>query len=484
MAEQNPTAQILAQRHHLYEQFAPAWTFYEDSFAGGDQYRTGGYLHKFTKEDEKDYEGRVERAVFTNYIRRQVELVNAFIFKDPIIRTAGDGDFEEFLRDADRRGSSFDQVMSEQVGKLGEVQGHTVVVVDMPRESTVARTRADDRNMGIRPYLTVYTPLDVVDWSMDGLGRYRWLRVQEDAPDEADPFALRLECKKRYRTWTTDEWFLHSEDGVLLATGVHGLGEVPAVFAPVKEHFKYTEIGESLVSDTAPLNRRIFNYESLLDEFLYKQCFNILAVPVDEKMTAEQRKAIASKVGTTKGMTYPAVGSPPSYVSPPVDPARAIMENIAKAERSLIDLAKLQDRRSTSAEKSGIAHKYEFHESNSAFAKIAANMEDAERKIIRLFYQWQKKPGGGDVQVPVTVEYPRDFNLKTVGEEIEEALSALQVNIGPTFEAELKKRIAAGMLPSVDADVWKQIEEEIESAPPRDTVEREFAATTEEAVTT
>jgi hypothetical protein len=69
-----------------------------------------------------------------------------------------------------------------------------------------------------------------------------------------------------------------------------------------------------------------------------------------------------------------------------------------------------------------------------------------------------------------------------VGEEIEEALSALQVNIGPTFEAELKKRIAAGMLPSVDAKVWKQIEEEIESAPPRDTVEREFAATAEEEV--
>jgi hypothetical protein len=111
-------------------------------------------------------------------------------------------------------------------------------------------------------------------------------------------------------------------------------------------------------------------------------------------------------------LTYPAVGSPPSYVSPPVDPARVIMDNIAKAERSLIDLAKLQDRRSSSAEKSGIAHKYEFHESNSSFAKIAANMEDAERKIIRLFYQWQKKPGGSEVSVPVSVEYPRDFNSR------------------------------------------------------------------------
>jgi len=451
----------LKETHPLYQQLSPDWEFYVDSYQGGDTYtRKSAYLFRHARETEHDYGDRLNRATFTNLVRKQVDIYSSFIFKEPIERQTDDALFREFENDADRKGTPLSQIMAEQVGKVGMIQGHTVTIVDLPSDATKSKTRRQDRTLGIRPYLRVYSPLEVVDWAIDANGSYLWVRVCETAADTSAPFASRVTPTKIYRTWTRTEFIVHNEDGQELDRGDHGLGEVPAVFTPAKEHLQYLEVGESVVVDTSILNRAIYNYQSLLDEFLYRQAFNILALPIDGETTPEKIKSLTQALGTQKGLFFPAGTSPPSYITPPSNPAEIIMQRIEDAHRELIEMAKLQDRKSTSSEKSGIAHAYEFHESNSAFAKIAKNLEDGERKIIRLFYKWMNKD-----EVPVSITYPTDFNVTTLADTIDESLGLFSLNVSPTFNRLVKKRVVDETFPGLDEATDTKIDEEIDTTP-------------------
>lgn len=458
----------LRQTHPTYAALQADWQFYLDSYMGGEHYRQKDYLFRHLRESPKNYEDRKQRAVYPNYSRKVIDINSAFIFKDPIKRDSDDPGFEEFQSNADRKGTPLTQIMAEQVGKLGMVAGHAVAVVDVPREAGVARTRRDDQLLGIRPYVSVYTPLDVVDWSIDARGAYRWIRVRECAPDDTGPLDERKKQRFIYRIWTTDECMVFDEDGTEIERSTHTLGEVPAVFIPIGEHMQHVDVGESKLTDIAPLNRAIYNYRSLLDEFLYRQAFNFLALPTDESLTPERIKALMQEIGVNNATFYPAKTNPPSYVSPPSDPAEMIMKAIEASAREIIELAKLQDRKSSSAEKSGIAHAYEFQESNAAFAKIAKNLEDGEKKIIRLFYKWQKKN-----DVPVSVQYPQNFNITTLADQLEEALSELTLDISDTFNKQVKKNIVQAALPGADAAVRDQIFDEIDAARPTDAIAAE-----------
>lgn len=473
MAE-STLASVLKQTHPLYSRFQHEWEFFADSYEGGTAYTSKPYLFRHARETNSDYLDRVLRATYLNLVRKQIDIYSAFIFKDPIVRDTKDQEFKQFEDDADRKGTSLDQIMSDQVGKFGMIFGHTVTVVDLPRNASEAKNKRQEKEQKIRPYVSVYTPLEVVNWAVDEDGAYRWLRVCEEAKDET-PWNMARPAKpgKVYRTWTRDEWFIHDDKGRLIASDSHNLGEVPAVFTPIQEHLSFTGVGQSLISDTAPLARAIFNYQSLLDEFLYRQAFNILALPVDESMTKERIKELADAFGTTKGMHYSAKGNPPSYVSPPSDPAKVIMQRIEDAKRELIEVAKLQDRKGASAQKSGVAHAYEFHESNSTFAKIAKNLEEGEGKIIRLFYKWQQTTPSDTVDVPVTVSYPTDFNVTTIADTIDEALGLESLNVSPTFNKLLKKRVASEAFPGLDDQTEKTITDEIDNAPPDDVLQAE-----------
>lgn len=469
-----PSKQQLEQRHPLFTQFEREWQFYEDSYIGGQQYlrnAIGNHLFAHFREQRDNYLDRAARAVYPNYTQKVIDIYAAFIFNGGIVRTSDDPDFKAFEENADRAGTCLGQLMKEDVMVNAATYGHVLAIVDLPSPDRTPMTKLDDQLLGMRPYVTVYTPLDVVDWSLDRFGRFIFVRVREEAPDIGDPFKKREEPTYIYRTWTREGWFTHDEDGAELGSGTHKLGEVPAVMIPVRRHPKLSGVGLSLISDIAPLNRRIFNYESLLDEFCYRQAFNVLAFPVTERVTEDQIKQYLAEVGTTNGFYYDGKGAPPSYVSPPTPPAEVLIAKIEKAASQIIELAKLQDRQNSSSDKSGIAWMYEFNESNSAFGQIAENLEDGERRIIDLFYKWLGR------DVAAEVEYPDDFNIRSLNDEIDETLSLLTLNISDTFNRELKKRMVKKALPSLTEETEEEITEDIddESSPAADELEAEKA---------
>ena len=62
---------------------------------------------------------------------------------------------------------------------------------------------------GKRAYAKLVTPLDLVDWSVDDVGRFLWAVIREDEPDTRMPGEEpEPEVKSQYRVWYRDRWEL------------------------------------------------------------------------------------------------------------------------------------------------------------------------------------------------------------------------------------------------------------------------------------
>jgi len=456
MAADPTLKQVLAQRHPLYDEFSADWQFFLDSYLGGTNYTRGGsYLFSHDREDPKRFAARLNRAVFNNYTRKVVDIYKSFIYRQPILRTSDDEKINLFLSDADRQGHSFDRVMSESVAKLAFTMGHVVVLVDLnKRTEGDALSRADEQDKQISPYISVYAPTNVMDWSLNADGSYRWIRLQEPAPDTSNPYTVRGKAGPRYRIWTESDWRLYDEDGVQVDGGPNTIGRVPAERIAPLDHPVKSELGLSIVSDIAPLNRSIYNYRSLLDEFLYLQCFNVMAIPIPgDPKAVDTVKKLVSTLGTSTGVFFdPTKGGAPSYLSPPMPPADFLLRMIESSAKEIIDLAKLQDRSASAKGESGMARAYEFIEAEAVFSSIARNLEDGERRILNLVNLWGDDSSTIDT-VPVTTEYPDSFSVTDFNQEIENTLSLLTMDISDTFNQKLKEQIVKQALPSLeDAD--------------------------------
>jgi len=473
---------VLTQRHPLYNEFAADWEFFLASYVGGTNYTGAPYLFSHDREAPERFSKRQTRAVFNNYSRKVIDIYASFLYRQDIERASKDETLQLFLDDADLRGHSFGQVMADTVSRLSFAMGHTVVIVDLnKREEGAAPSRAAERELGVRPYISVYTPTNVHDWGLNPDGSYRWIRVEEPAPDESDPFRERGEPACRYRTWTETEWRLHDEDGNQIGGGPNPLGRVPAERIAPLEHPVQREVGWSIISDIAPLNRAIYNYRSLLDEFLFLQCFNIVAIPIPgDPKAVDTVKKLMSSLGSSTGIYFdPSKGGAPVYVTPPIDPADFLLRMIEASSKEIIDLAKLQDRSASAKAESGMARAYEFIEANAVFSSIARHLQDAERRILHLVELWGN-PKAKIADLPVTLSYPDDFNAVDLNEEIDQALSLLTMQISPTYAQEVKKGIVRKTLPGADQETLDQIEDEIEAGSDADSAVRERATLTKQ----
>lgn len=451
---------FISQRHPLYSKHAAEWSFFMDSFNGGSDYLKADYLFSHTREPELDFAKRKERAYYYNYCEKSVELPISFVYQTDVVRSAENADVQSFLVNADRKGTSFSTLMQEQIAIPAGVYSHVLVIVDIPEDASESPSRLADVILGNHPYVSVYAPTDVLDWSQDVDGRFRWVRVRELAPETTEPTGMRGDPSYVYRTWTRDGWLLHNENGVRIGEGTHNLHEVPAVVVKVKDNKKDPIFGRSMIADIAYVNRAVFNWCSLVDEFSYEQAFPFLKLPIGKvngnvDIVAKKLK----EAGAKRLFTYDGETDGPLWVSPPTEASAFLVGQIDAASRKIAELAKMQDFSAKETNASGVAKAYDFHDQNASLAKIASNLEDAERKILRLAHKWVTDKDPSDEEV--AVEYPDDFNVKALNEEIDEAIALLSMEMGAKFNAEVKKKIVSRTFPDMDGATRAKVDEEI-----------------------
>jgi hypothetical protein len=164
-------------------------------------------------------------------------------------------------------------------------------------------------------------------------------------------------------------------------------------------------------------------------------------------------------VGTSKGLLYPPERNVPQYISPPSANAETYFKHIDRQVSKIFQLAKLeggsvQAPEQSAVVQSGVSKAWDFNQTNSALSKKAGNLEDGEMKLWQIFAKWLDNDFEGSIQ------YPNEFSIQSLNEDLDEAEKIMRLNLGSEFNKKIKSSIIKKKFPRMsDEDIKKLIEE-------------------------
>lgn len=440
--------QIL-QRHELYDNYAGRWEYYIRSFLGGEEYKGGRYLQEYNLELENEFEKRLQFTPLDNHCRNIVHIYSSFLFRVLPTRKLeslnDDPATQMFLDDADLEGRSFDALMRE-VQTYASVYGHCWLLLDKPNSN--ARTRAEELQQEIRPYMNIYTPENVMDWEWDraASGKYylKYLKIREFRSREKDV----------YRLWyldridTVELQRMGAKAPVLIDSVPNPLNSIPAVCL-YNQRSHDRGVGVSDLTDVADLQRAIYNELSEIEQLI-----RLSNHPSLVKTRDVDASAGAGAIIELPDNVDPALKP---YI---LQPSGQNLDSVLKTIQTKIDainrLTHVGAVRSTSERTvSGVALRTEFQLLNARLSEKAKLMELAEEQIWRYFARWQNKVFDG------AIYYPESFDLRDWATDLEVLQQAKASNIkSDTFIKELDKQIARTVVD--DDEALSKIDEEIE----------------------
>ena len=440
----------ITEAHDAYKYYINRWTFLSDSYQGGYDYFMGKYLEPYYYESRDDYEKRLRQVGLDNHVKSIVDLYNSFLFRKEIKRDYGsietDPGLKPFLKDADLDGRSFLAFLRD-VSTYAMVYGAAWVVVDKP--ITTANTRADELNQGIRPYVSLFTPDNVLDWGYErqsnGLYELTYLKVKEEI----------LENKQYVREYTKDEINVYLIDGKdntgdLFETMPNTLGKIPAVCV-YAQRSNVRGVGVSAVGDIADIQKECYEMGSEIEQIIRLTNHPSLVKTTGTQATAGAGSIIQMEDGLDPGLK-------PYLLQPDGASIEAVLQAIEKKVESIDRSASLAGIRSIESRRlSGVALTSEFQTLNSKLSSFAMNLEHAEEQIWRLWAMYQGKVWDGEV------EYPRSFSIQDKANDIAMLKMAKEANItDPRITREIDRRIYETITEEYMEDMEEEIEEEME----------------------
>lgn len=385
--------------HPEWQNNIQRWQFLIDSYFGGKNYRDGKYLLNYVMESQDDYEGRLENTPLDNHVKAVVAIYNSFLFRKPPKRDFGtlkyDPSLEQFLEDADLEGRSFDSIMRD-ISSYSSVYGHVWCIIDKPQ--TTAYTRAEELGQGIRPYISIYTPENVIDWQYtrgpNGAYRLTYLKVLEGRDRERELYRI-------YKPNVIELVQLMSGDttAYLIETVPNALGQVPAVCV-YTQRSPVRGIGVSDCADVADMQRSIYNELSEGEQLL-----RLTNHPSLVKTPSTQAAAGAGSIIQMPDDLQPELK--PYLLQPNGASIDGLLNSMKHKIEAIDRMAHMGGIRSIETRRlSGVALATEFQLLSARLAEKASQLELAEEQIWRLYCLWQGLAWDG------TIDYPDSFNIQ------------------------------------------------------------------------
>lgn len=434
----------LRNSNELYDDYAKHWAFYLSAYEGGADFTDGRNLFKHVRETPSDYDDRILRAHNMNYCEPLVDFFTNFIFAESIDRNGGSNSdfYNTFITDVNLKGESVDTFM-RTVSDDDQIFGMTYVIVDTPAFEGVV-SKLDEQNKGIRPYWVSIKPDEVRDWVVDDFGVYSYIKRCQLQRNMVGGQARKLEKYTEFYPDYTKVTVLDvtNPNEVFVSSGPltkpNPLGEIPIVVARYKRSKKNPEMGLSFLRDFAYNNREILNLTSLLQEFLYRQCFNVLAMEKDSTIPAADQQE--GSMGTSNLMEYPLGAKEPKYISPPADPAKFIQDERARIKNEMFVRA-AQDALNElfNGEKaSGFSQAQSFSKTVPFISSRADELERVENALMRLTMKWLGKDWDGKIKYKDRYELT---NLSDAMGQFQILVRDLQVPSEIFVKSELKRLV-------------------------------------------
>lgn len=415
---QNQFQLITGANQHYIDNYN-RWLFYLESYMGGDDYRNGSHLTRYQLETDAEYNARLRTTPLDNHCRSVVNVFNSFLFREKPERELGMLEMEpnigDFLDDADLEGRSFDSIMKD-VATWSSVFGHVWLLMSKPNIN--ALTMADEMASGVRPYISLLTPLTVYDWRYErqpnGYYEITYFKYVEDSNDQQ--LVTIVEWTKE--TITTSKVSRQNKQTAEVFTEPNQLGKIPVVIA-YNARSSIRGIGVSDLTDIADQQKAIYNELSEIEQAIRLDSHPTLVTPENVK------------IGTGAG----AILYIPETMDPGLRPyilqnsgadVGAIYQSIKERVSSIDKMSNTGAVRATEARTmSGVAMETEFQLLNARLSEKADNLELAEEQLWKLYAQYQGYEYDGEI------DYPGSFNIRDTQSEIEQLVKVKSAATDP-----------------------------------------------------
>lgn len=441
----------LINAHPEWKEYIKEWQFLKDSYVGGHEYFEGEYLTSYIYESREEYEERLANTALDNHVRAIVSIFNSFLFRQPPKRDFGsiqnDPGLMPFLEDADMDGRSFDSIMRD-VSTYATIYGHCWAVIDKPM--TNAQTRAEELAQGIRPYISIFTPENVIDWEYrrapNGAYYLTYLKIFEGNDAGRDVFRIYTpELITVMSIGAGDEDA--SEDMVI----PNALGMIPAVCV-YSQRSSERGVGISDVADVARMQKAIYNELSELEQL----------ERISNHPSLVKTNGVSAHAGAGALITVPddtPEGLKPYLLQPSGASIDSLLNSINQKIETIDRMSHMGGIRSIESRRlSGVALATEFQLLNARLAEKGDNLEHAEEQIWRIYAAWQGAVWDG------TVKWPDTFNIQDKYNDMVMLKTAKEAGITDPI---LNKEVEDQMLKLI---VDEERYNEIKAMPPKDTI--------------
>jgi len=412
----------------VYKANAANWQYLKESYLGGAVYKAGKHLTKYINEEENDYINRLNSTPLDNHCSSVVSVYNSFLFREEPTREYGSvatlPETEAFLKDSDLDGRTLNNFMKE-VSTWSSVYGHTWVIMAKP--NTNANTRADELAQEVRPYVSLMTPLTVLDWEFtrQDNGLYVLTRLKYIEGTTGNVQTIKEWTQIDIMTYTVDT---DKEDLLTVQVEVNELNRIPAVIAYNKRSIT-PGTGFSDLGDIANAQKFIYNLNSEIEQ----------SVRIDGHPSLVKTAETLASAGAGSIITMP------DDMDPALKPymldfnganISSILATITATVDSIDKMANTGAVRATESKTlSGVAMQTEFQLLNAKLAEKADNLEQAEEELWRLFALYLDKAWDGEI------DYPGSFNIQDTQNEYSQLQTAGSATTNPQVHALIDRKI-------------------------------------------
>jgi hypothetical protein len=448
------TLEQLKQTHATYGAQARTWDYLARSYAGGNEYREAGYLRKYLNEDSapggNQYAQRLITTALDNHVQTVVNVYRSYLFKTEPTRSLGlVGEAvgaDEFLDDCDLDGTDLDD-FQKAVSDTLSIYGTAWIAVDRPAYQ--AQTRAEEIALDIRPYVSLFTPIQVLDWkyerALNGKSELVYVKIREASYDTYDiirvwtPTVIFEYHVKRNQRPTmistginnnpvTDSVVLDYERILYQQEYINPLGKVP-VFCAYNGRKVQPGYATSDIADAADHQRSIYNLASELEQNIRISSHPSLVKTADT-IASGGAGAVINMPENLAGDLKPFLLQPTGAT---VDSILAAIEYHKTAIDRMTHLSAIRGEKT----QSGVATEADFLVLNARLSDKAATLEKVETKIWDLFFAWQGVSPSEDFEVC----YETSFSLRDKQRDLDQLAQGLTLVDNPLYQAEAKKAI-------------------------------------------
>ena len=431
--------EFLTQRHKHYEEKFKDWHFHLMSYLGGQDYQNGYQLNRYILETDEEYLKRAENTPIDNHCKNVVQIYTSFLFRVPPTRSygtlTGDPQLESFLNDADLDGRSFDNVIRE-MQMNASIYGTCWAILDKP--AIVSESRAAEIQLDIRPYISLYTPENVLNWNferaMNGKYTLTSLTLLEDLYE--DVATIRVWTMEDITTYVVKDFTngYSTSKPIMKDEMVNQLGKIPAVIL-YNQKSQRRGIGISDLNDVAELQKAIYNDYSEIEQLIRLSNHPSLVKTPNVEASAGAGSVIEMPEDLEPNLK-------PYLIQPSSQSLDGIMNNINMKVESINRLTHMGAVRATESRiQSGIALQTEFQLLNARLSEKADYLQNAEEQMWKLFAEWQGREFDGEII------YPDSFNLRDYASDLQFLQMAKASGVdSDTFLKEIDKQIARAVV--------------------------------------